>query len=111
MTRSARRRPILRGMAALSGLLLIALLLSAYFAPSVIALARHHHNVGTIVVIDLLLGWTFIGWVVALAMAAGSVRPAYDPYGQPPYGQVPHPPRPPLRSGRETPSGWPPPTA
>jgi hypothetical protein len=29
--------------------------------------------VGSVVVINIFLGWTFIGWVVALAMAARSV--------------------------------------
>lgn len=53
------------------GLLIIAL----YFIPAIVALARHHHQVGAIVVINVLLGWTFIGWVVALAMACGAVRP------------------------------------
>lgn len=104
-------------------MLVVAVGLSAYFAPSIVALARHHHNVGTIVVINLLLGWTFIGWVVALAMAAGSVRPPFDPYGQAPpqmhYGQRPQMPGPSasrmlqeLRpSDQELPVGWPPPAS
>jgi hypothetical protein len=59
------------GIAVLLGL---AVLASAYFAPSIVALARGHHNIGSIVVINLFLGWTFIGWVVALSMALSAVR-------------------------------------
>lgn len=44
------------------------LLLSAlfYFMPTVIALARSHHNGFAIFLTNLLLGWTLIGWVIAL---------------------------------------------
>ena len=37
-----------------------------YFLPSVIALFRRHHNYNAIAVCNLLLGWTVIGWIVAL---------------------------------------------
>jgi len=38
----------------------------AYFLPTVIALARGHHNGFAIFLTNLLLGWTFIGWIIAL---------------------------------------------
>ena len=41
-----------------------------YFLPTIIAMARKVPNTGSVVVVNLLLGWTIIGWVVALAMAA-----------------------------------------
>lgn len=47
--------------------------LSVYFLPSIVGQARHVPNVGSIVVINLFLGWTVLGWVIALAMAARSV--------------------------------------
>lgn len=53
---------------------LAVMLVIVYFIPSVIAGCRHHHQLGAIVVVNLLLGWTFIGWVVALAMACSAVR-------------------------------------
>jgi len=56
------------------------ILLALYFLPALIAAARHHHNAGSIFIIDLFLGWTFLGWIVALAMACSQVRPA-DPIG------------------------------
>ncbi|MGI9079987.1 MAG: superinfection immunity protein [Acidimicrobiales bacterium] len=43
-----------------------------YFIPTIVAVVRKVPNVGSIVVINVFLGWTLIGWVVALAMAARS---------------------------------------
>ena len=43
--------------------------------PVLIGCARHVPDIGAVAVIDILLGWTFIGWVVALAMALRSVNP------------------------------------
>lgn len=40
--------------------------ISFYFLPSIIALLRDHKNRAAIFVLDLFLGWSFIGWVVAL---------------------------------------------
>jgi hypothetical protein len=40
-----------------------------YFLPSIVAVARKVTHQGSVIVINLFLGWTFIGWVVALAMA------------------------------------------
>ena len=38
-----------------------------YFVPFLIAASRDHHRTGVIFIINLFLGWTFLGWVVALA--------------------------------------------
>jgi Superinfection immunity protein len=43
--------------------------LCLYFLPAIVAVARKVRHQGSVVVINLFLGWTFIGWVVALAMA------------------------------------------
>ncbi|MDQ0393127.1 superinfection immunity protein [Labrys monachus] len=45
---------------------LLAIILLFYFLPWVIALLRGHRNSTAIFVLNLFLGWTFIGWVVAL---------------------------------------------
>ena len=51
-----------------------------YWAPAFIAMQRRINNVGAVAIVNLFLGWTFIGWVVALAMAmGGSARPATPP--------------------------------
>jgi hypothetical protein len=40
-----------------------------YFLPSIIALARSKRDITAILLLNLLLGWTVIGWVVALIWA------------------------------------------
>jgi hypothetical protein len=44
-----------------------AIALVSYFIPAVIAGIRQHKNTVPIFIINLFLGWTFVGWVVALA--------------------------------------------
>ncbi len=54
-----------------------------YVLPVFIAMRRHHHQLGPIAVINIFLGWTFLGWVVALAWSLsavpGSTAPAPPP--------------------------------
>lgn len=44
-----------------------------YFVPLIVAAIRGVSNTGSVAVINLFLGWTVIGWIVALAMACKSV--------------------------------------
>ncbi len=55
----------------MAGMLMHFLLLAIglYFLPAIIAAARHTHNATGILVLNLLLGWTVVGWFVALLMA------------------------------------------
>jgi len=46
------------------------LLFLAYFLPIFVAALRSKQHPGGVVVVNLLLGWTVIGWIVALAMSA-----------------------------------------
>lgn len=41
-----------------------------YFLPSIVALARSKRDLLAIFLLNLFLGWTVIGWVVALVWAA-----------------------------------------
>jgi hypothetical protein len=41
-----------------------------YLLPSLIASAKKRKNSGAILLLNLLLGWTVIGWIVALIWAA-----------------------------------------
>jgi hypothetical protein len=45
---------------------------------SLIALTRHHLNAGPIAILNIFLGWTFVGWVVALVwcFTADTRKPA-----------------------------------
>ena len=40
-------------------------LVIVYFTPSVIALMRGHHNAGALIALNILLGWTVVGWIAA----------------------------------------------
>lgn len=52
------------------GLVLVVLLgLALYFLPAVIAYRRDAPNKNSILIVNIFLGWSFLGWVVALAMA------------------------------------------
>jgi len=81
-------------------LLIVALLL--YFVPSVVAFVRSHHNKWAIFALNLLLGWTFLGWIAALVWSL--TRPSPQPpvvhmvheQAQPPATSVP--PDPPVQS-------------
>ena len=50
----------------IGGVIVLLLLLVGYFLPFIIALARKHVDSTAIFVLNLFLGWTFFGWVVAL---------------------------------------------
>ena len=43
--------------------------LIVYFTPTIVARGRSAPDLGSVIVINLLLGWTLIGWIVALVMA------------------------------------------
>jgi len=47
-------------------LLLIVLIFVFYFLPTLIAFLRKHKNKLAIFLLNLLLGWTVLGWVVSL---------------------------------------------
>ena len=64
-----------------------------YVVPSLIAARRQAERLRRIVVVNLLLGWTVIGWIIAMVMAT---RPHPPPY-PPPFEQYGPPPRRPKR--------------
>jgi hypothetical protein len=93
-------------MSEATGAVVLIVIFGMYFVPLFVAGARSMPNVGSVAVINVLLGWTVIGWIVALAMACGSNRPrGYppQPWQQQPWGQQQWPPQPP-------PGHWPAPT-
>ncbi|MFC4723923.1 superinfection immunity protein [Glycocaulis abyssi] len=53
---------------------ILILLLVGHFLPTIIAVARGHHNGFAIFLTNLLLGWTLIGWVVALIWSTTAVQ-------------------------------------
>jgi hypothetical protein len=53
----------------LVSLIFLAVVLALYFAPAWAAYCNHKTNTPAIFVLNLLLGWTFIGWVIAMVWA------------------------------------------
>ncbi len=50
-----------------------------YFLPAIIAAARQTHNATAILLLNIFLGWTGIGWIVALVLSIFSA-PYYAYY-------------------------------
>jgi hypothetical protein len=67
--------PVMGGVIHSSAFLVVLVL---YFLPSIVAVARKITHQGSVVVINVFLGWTFVGWVVALAMACRTSRVVRD---------------------------------
>jgi hypothetical protein len=70
------------------GLLFLVLCVGLYFLPSIIGAQKH--NATAILAVNLLLGWTVVGWIVALVWAL-SDRPAPPAYQPAPGGYTPPP--------------------
>lgn len=63
-------------MIVLTRLLIVPAVLALYFTPGIVSRVRRCKAHNGILVVNLFLGWTFIGWVVALAWASsGAVEP------------------------------------
>ena len=58
--------------------ILVVLGVPLYFVPSLVAYHRNHKDFAGVFILNLLIGWTVVGWVVALAWAVrpDSARPA-----------------------------------
>lgn len=66
------------------GWILIVFGVIAYWVPFIVVVLRRAPNIGQVAVVNGLLGWTLVGWVVALVMAVkpkpAQVYQAYPPY-------------------------------
>jgi hypothetical protein len=69
----------------LVGAIVAVVVVVAYFVPTIIAVVRKHHWIPRIFVVNVLLGWTVIGWIVAFHMASTS-RTKTEGYWRPPVG-------------------------
>jgi hypothetical protein len=78
---------------ALTVVLLVVVLVGFYFFPTIIGASRKVVNIGSVFAINLLLGWTLIGWAIALAMALRT----NPPYAYPQARQT---------QGLAAPPGW-----
>jgi hypothetical protein len=51
---------------------IFAIAIIPYFLPTIIALLRKSTSIAGIFVLNFFLGWTFIGWIIALVWAIAS---------------------------------------
>ncbi len=83
-----------------AGLAYIGLSLMLYFLPTIVATARSHHNTLAIFILNLLTGWTILGWIIAIVWACTRAQPQQpiiiqqdfsEKYGRPEWerGQLP----------------------
>lgn len=81
----------------LATLVLTAIAAALYLLPVLVGWGRRVPDIGSVAVINVLLGWTLVGWAVALALALRSVnangadiqRPRIPPSPAPPPGLLP----------------------
>jgi hypothetical protein len=60
----------------LVGFAFIAFFIALYFLPYIAARYRQRNNHLQVLLVNLFFGWTFVGWLVALIMAAGTNQPS-----------------------------------
>lgn len=70
------------------GFILIAMGIVLYFLPWMIAANRGHHNAGAIAALNFFLGWSVIGWVIALVWALSNPAPTEPQPQARPYGHA-----------------------
>jgi hypothetical protein len=104
------------GGAAVVAVVVIVIGIAIYMLPTIVGATRKVVNIGSVFAINLFLGWTLVGWVVALAMALrtnpphaypqmwqGQMAPGVAPQGVPqpgvlaPPGWYPDPSNPSVR--------------
>ncbi len=65
----------------LGSILMVVMCIGAFFAlcilflPTGVAKIRNHPNTAAIFLVNLFLGWTFLGWVVAMIWACNTPAP------------------------------------
>ena len=89
------------GGAILKSTIISGLLVDLYMAPTIVAAIRRHPDLLHVGVVNILTGWTIVGWIVAMVMACGRVseptiaeRPSYNVGPTYPWQQEPTPPWP-----------------
>jgi len=53
----------------MEGIIIVLLSIGFYFLPYIVAVIRKKNNASAIFILNLFLGWTLLGWVIALIWA------------------------------------------
>jgi hypothetical protein len=61
------------------GFLNLCLLLGLYMLPGLVAAIRGHRNTAAIFLLNLLLGWTILGWIGALVWSVTAQERSLPP--------------------------------
>lgn len=64
------------GYSGYQAFLVVVIYAAIYVVPSAIALSRRHQSLNAIAMINILFGWTGLGWVVALLWSFTDVKSA-----------------------------------
>jgi hypothetical protein len=72
----------------------VCLLIALYFDPSLRAWSRGHPQANAIYILNVFLGWTFLGWVLALVWAETHISSQEEPRPLPDKGASDALPRP-----------------
>jgi ABC-type transport system involved in cytochrome c biogenesis permease component len=54
----------------------VLIFVALYLAPMIVALCRKHRQAGAIAALNILLGWSVLGWIGALIWSLTSPAPA-----------------------------------
>lgn len=67
--------PAHMGAAIIGGILILLVALAMYVLPTIVAMMRKHPQLAPIALVNIVLGWSFIGWIVALVWALTNPQP------------------------------------
>ncbi len=81
---------VFAGIGIFFGLFLIAVGIAIYFIPSFIAFSRKDRNAVAILVLNLFLGWSLLGWLGSLIWALLDEKQGPTPLTPYPYPYHPH---------------------
>ncbi len=60
----------------MDSVLILILCALMYFLPTIVAVGRKHHNAVAVALLNIFLGWTFVGWIISLVWAVSKPAPA-----------------------------------
>jgi len=54
-------------------LIVVLIAFTFYMVPTIVAMLRDHPNMLAIFIVNLLLGWLFVGWIVAMVWSVTAI--------------------------------------